>query len=105
LSENNLAVFLIRKDSVIPNDVRLQPEQNVAKLREIEVKIGSDKNVGSACREARATNKSYYHWRCANGGMKEDQARRLKQLVQETAQLKRLVGELHLEKAALTDVA
>ncbi len=85
--------------------IRLKPEQIVAKLREIEVKIGQGKDVLTACREAGATDKSYYRWRREYGGMKVDQAKRLKQLEQENARLKRLVGELHLEKAVLTDVA
>ena len=42
--------------------VGLKPEQIVAKLREIEVKIGQGKDVLSACREAGATDKSYYRW-------------------------------------------
>ena len=44
----------------MPKGVRLKPEQIVAKLREIEVKIGQGKDVLSACREAGATDKSYY---------------------------------------------
>ena len=59
----------------------------------------------AACREAQVSDKSYYRWRREYGGMKVDQAKRLKQLEQENARLKRLVGELHLEKAVLTDVA
>ena len=89
----------------MPKGIRLKPEQIVAKLREIEVKIGQGKAVLTSCREAGATDKSYYRWRREYGGMKVDQAKRLKQLEQENARLKRLVGELHLEKAVLTDVA
>ena len=89
----------------MPIGVRLKPEQIVAKLREIEVKIGQGKDVLSACREAGATDKSYYRWRREYGGMKVDQAKRLKQLELENARLKRLVGELHLEKGVLTDLA
>ena len=85
--------------------VRLKPEQIVAKLREVEVKLSQGKEVMAACREAGVTDKSYYRWRREYGGMKVDQARRLKQLEQENARLKRLVGELHLEKAVLADVA
>jgi hypothetical protein len=77
----------------------------VAKLREIEVTIGQGKDVLTACREAGATDKSYCLWRREYGGMKVDQAKRFKQLEQENARLKRLVGELRLEKAVLTDVA
>jgi hypothetical protein len=84
---------------------RLKPEQIVAKLREIEVKLSQGKEVKTACREAGTTDKSYYRWRREFGGMKVDQAKKLKQLEQENARLKRLVGELHLEKAVLTDVA
>jgi len=57
----------------MPKGVRLKPEQIVAKLREIEVKIGQGKDVLSACREAGATDKSYYRWRREYGGMKVDQ--------------------------------
>ncbi len=89
----------------MPKGVRLKPEQIVPKLRQIEVKIAQGKDVPSACREAGATDKSNYRWRREYGGMKVDQAKRLKQLEQENARLKRLVGELHLEKAVLTEVA
>ena len=59
----------------------------------------------TACREAGTTDMSYYRWRREYGGLKVDQARRLKQLEQENARRKCLVGELHLEKAVLADVA
>ena len=89
----------------MPKGVRVKPEQVVAKLREIEVKLSQCKDVLTACREAGVTDKSYYRWRREYGGLKVEQARRLKQLEQENARLKRLVGELHLEKAVLADVA
>jgi transposase-like protein len=89
----------------MPKGIRFKPEQIVAKLREIEVRMGQGKDVLTACREAGVTDKSYYRWRREYGGMKVDQAKRLKQLEQQNARLKRLVGELHLEKAVLTDVA
>jgi len=53
----------------MPKGVRLKPEQIVAKLREIELKIGQGKDVLSACREAAATDKSYYRWRREYGSM------------------------------------
>jgi hypothetical protein len=58
-----LSVFIIRKDQVMPKGVRLKPEQIVAKLREIGVKMGQGKDVLTACREAGATDKSYCRWR------------------------------------------
>ena len=77
----------------------------MVKLRGIAVKIAQCKVVLIACREAGAAEKNYYRWRREYGGMKVDQAKQLKQLEQENPRLKRLVGELHLEKAVLTDVA
>ena len=57
----------IQKASVMPKGVRLKPEQIVAKLREIEVKIGQGKDVLSASREAGAADKIYYRWRRQGG--------------------------------------
>ena len=71
----------------MPKGVLLKPEQVVAKLREIEVKLSQGKDVLTACREAGATDKSYYRWRREYGGLKVDQARWLKQLEKENAQL------------------
>ena len=89
----------------MPKGIRLKPEQIVAKLREIEVKIGQGKDVLTACREAGATDKSYYRWRREYGGMKVDQAKRLKQLEQENARLKRLLADAELDKAILREAA
>jgi len=89
----------------MPKGVRVRPVRVVAKLRKIEVKLSQGKDVLTTCREAGVTDKSYYRWRREYGGLKVEQARRLKQLEQENARLKRLVGELHLEKAVLADVA
>jgi hypothetical protein len=61
----------------MPKGVRLKPEQIVAKLREIEVKMAQAKDVLTACREAGATDKSYCRWRREYGGMKVEQAKRL----------------------------
>ena len=91
-------------DWPISKIIRLKTQQNVANLREIGVNIGQSRNVLTACSEAGATDKSYYRWRREYGGMKVDQAKRLTQLEQESARLKRLVGEMHLEKAVLPQV-
>jgi len=65
--------------------MRSKPEQVVAKLQEIEIKIFQGKDVLTTCREACATDKSYYRWRCEYGGVRVDQARRPEQLEQESA--------------------
>ena len=82
-----------------------KPEQIVTVLRQIEVQIANGKKVPQACKEAGNHTQTYYRWRKEYGGLKLDQARRLKALEKENARLKRLVAELSIEKQVLRDVA
>jgi hypothetical protein len=84
-------VFLSLKGLSYAKRYSIKARANVTQLREIEVKIGQCEAVLTACREAGATDKSFYRWRREYGGMKVDQAKRQKQLEQENAALKRLV--------------
>ena len=84
---------------------RYKPEQIVNLLRQIEVGIANGKTTPQACKEAEITQQTYYRWRREYGGLKLDQAKRLKELEKENAKLKRLVAELSLEKQILKDVA
>jgi transposase-like protein len=84
---------------------RYKPEQIVTLLRQIEVEIARGKTTPQACRDAQITAQTYYRWRKEYGGLKLEQARRLKELEKENARLKRLVAELSLEKQVLQDVA
>ena len=81
------------------------PEQIVAILRQIEVAVASSKPIPQACKEAGITEQTYYRWRKEYGGLKLEQARRLKELEKENSRLRRLVTELSLEKQVLKDVA
>ena len=72
------------------------PEQIVSLLRQIEVAVANGKTTGLACKKAAITEQIYYRWRKEFGGMQVDQMRRLKELEQENAKLKRLVAELSL---------
>ena len=81
------------------------PEQIVSLLRQIEVAVANGKTTPIACRESGITEQTYYRWRKEFGGLQVDQARRLKELEQENAKLKRLVSELSLEKLVLKDIA
>ena len=81
------------------------PEQIVSLLRQIEVAVANGKTTPIACREGGITEQTYYRWRKEFGGLQVDQARRLKELEQENAKLKRLVSELSLEKLVLKDIA
>jgi transposase-like protein len=67
------------------------PEQIVSLLRQVEVAVASGKTTAQACKEAAITEQTYYRWRKEYGGLQVDQARRLKELEQENAKLKRLV--------------
>src|SRR6202158_4568344 len=84
---------------------RYKPEQIVTMLRQIEVGIANGKTTPQACKEAAITQQTYYRWRKEYGGLKLDQAKRLKDLERENTKLKRLVAELSLEKQILKDVA
>ena len=84
---------------------RYKPEQVVNILRQIEVEIANGKTTPQACRDAQITLQTYYRWRKEFGGLKLDQAKRLKELEKENSRLKRLVAELSLEKQVLRDVA
>jgi len=80
-------------------------EQIVAILRQIEVEVANHQPTGQACREAGSTAPTYYRWRKQYGGLKLEQARRMKQLEKENARLRRLVTDLSLEKQVLKEVA
>jgi transposase-like protein len=84
---------------------RYKPEQIVNLLRQVEVAIANGKTTPQAAREAGITEQTYYRWRKEFGGLKLDQAKRLKELEKENSRLKRLVAELSLEKQVLRDVA
>jgi len=80
-------------------------EQIISILRQVEIAIGNGKTTPQACREAGITVQTFYRWRKEYGGLKLDQARRLKDLEKENSRLKRVVAELSLEKQILKDVA
>ena len=84
---------------------RYRAEQIVTMLRQIEVSIANGKPTPQACKEAEITVQTFYRWRKEYGGLKMDQAKRLKELEKENGKLKRLVAELSLDKQILKDIA
>ena len=88
----------------MPNK-RYKAEQIVTLLRQIEVGIANGETTPQACKEVEITVQTYYRWRKEYGGLKLDQAKRLKELERENAKLKRVVAELSLEKQVLKDIA
>ena len=81
------------------------PEQIVGKLRQIEVLIGQGKKVPLACREAGIVEQTFYRWRKEYGGLRVDQAKRLKALEHENSQLRKVVSDLSIDNAILKEAA
>ena len=84
---------------------RFTVEQIIHHLREAEVLLAQGRTVGEVCRQIGVSEQSYYRWRKEYGGLKLDQAKRLKELEKENSRLKKLVAELHLDKAILEETA
>ena len=80
-------------------------EQIINKLREAEVLLSQGDTVGEASKKIGVTEQTYYRWRREYGGMRIDQARRLKELEKENSRLKKLVADLSLDNAVLKEVA
>jgi transposase-like protein len=80
-------------------------EQIIAKLREAEVELAKGTPVAQVCKKIGVTEQTYYRWRKEYGGLKVDQAKRLKSLELENARLKKLVAEAELDKAILREAA
>jgi transposase-like protein len=87
------------------NQKRYTPEQIIHKLREAEVELGKGATVPVACKKIGVTQQTYYRWRTEYGGLRLDQAKRLKALETENARLKKLVADLSLDKAILKEAA
>ena len=84
---------------------RYTPEQIINSLREAEVLISQGSTAAEASRHMGITEQTYYRWRKEYGGMRINQAKRLKELDKENARLKKLVADLSLDNAILKDVA
>lgn len=82
---------------------RYSPEQIIGMLREAEVALAQGQTVGQVCRSLGIVEQTFYRWRREYGGLKIEQARRLKALEQENARLKRAVAELTLDKLILQE--
>jgi transposase-like protein len=84
---------------------RFSVEQIIGHLREAEILLSQGMTVGEICRRIGVSEQSYYRWRREYGGLKVDQARKLKELEQENTQLKRAVADLTLDKLILKEAA
>ncbi len=84
---------------------RHNPEQVVRKLATADRMLGEGKDIADVCRELGVSEQTYYRWRNQFGGLKADDAKRLKELERENSTLKRLLADAELEKAALKEIA
>jgi putative transposase len=82
---------------------QFSPEQNIGKLREAEVALAQGQRVGQVCRSLGIAEQTFYRWRREYGGLKVEQAKRLKALEQENARLRRAVSDLTLDKLILQE--
>ena len=81
------------------------PEQIINKLREAEVLLSQGVTAGEASRKIGVTEQTYYRWRKEYGGMRLEQAKRLKELEKENSRLKKLVADISLDNAILKEAA
>ena len=84
---------------------RFSSEQIIGMLREAEVFQSQGMTIGEVSRKLGISEQTYYRWRKDYGGMRVDQAKRLKELEKENARLKKLVADLSLDNDILKEAA
>ena len=84
---------------------RHTPEQILAKLRDADVLLAQGDSIAEVARKLEVSEQTYHRWRNQFGGMKGEEMKRLKQLEQENARLKRVVADQALDIRMLKDVA
>nr|WP_294168404.1 IS3 family transposase [uncultured Sphingomonas sp.] len=82
-----------------------KPEEIIGKLREVEIVLGQGGTTAEACRRIAVSEQTYYRWRKEYGGLKTDQARRMKDLEKENVRLRRAISDLTLDKLILQEAA
>jgi putative transposase len=82
---------------------RHSPEQIIRKLREAEAMLAAEKTIGQVCQSLEVSEQTYHRWRNQYGGMKAEEAKRLKELEVENKRLKKLLAEAELDKAILKE--
>ncbi len=84
---------------------RYSAEQIIRMLREAEVELSRGETVGAVCKKLGITTNTYYRWRKEYGGLRVDQAKRLKELERENARLKRIVADQSVDISILKEVS
>jgi putative transposase len=94
----------LRKGEIMVRKTYL-PEQIINKLREAEILLNQGATIAEVSRKIGVTEQTYYRWRREYGGLRIEQARKLKELEKENARLKKLVADLSLDNAILKEAA
>ena len=84
---------------------RFCTEQIIGKLREAEVLQSQGLDIGMICKRLEIAEQTYYRWRKEYGGIRLDQAKRLKALEQENARLKKIVADLSIDNSILKEAS
>ena len=82
---------------------RHSPEQIIARLREADAVLASGAPIGQVCQKLEVSEATYHRWRQQYGGMKASEAKRLQELEQENARLKKAIADLTLDKQILKE--
>jgi len=83
---------------------RAKPEEIIAKLREVEVRLSQGETIAQAVRAIGVTEQTFYRWRKEYGGLRIGQAKRMKEIEKENARLRRAVSDLTLDNQFLQEV-
>ena len=83
---------------------RAKPEEIIAKLREVEVRLSQGETIAQAVRAIGVTEQTFYRWRKEYGGLRVGQAKRMKEIEKENARLRRAVSDLTLDNQNLEEV-
>jgi putative transposase len=96
---------MVGEEGTLMKRRRHTPEQIIRKLREAERLLGEGKTIPEAAKELQVSEQTFHRWRNQYGGMKADDAKRLKELERENATLKRIVADKELEVVALKEIS
>jgi transposase-like protein len=80
-----------------------KPEQIIQKLREADAMLSAEKSIGQVCQALEISEQTFHRWRNQYGGMKSEEAKRLKELEEENQRLKKVVANLTLDKDILQE--
>jgi len=84
---------------------RHTPERVVRKLREADRLLGEGQDVAAVAKQLEVSEQTLHRWRVQYGGLKAEDAKRLKELERENGKLKRMVADQLLEIDALKEIA